>query len=114
MTQSIYGLKQSPRKWNAELHAVLISLGLIQSKHDPTLYYRLQDEKLVGAITVHVGNIAVVGESACVTSFIINISSRFNISSDEYLHHFLSLDIQRNIGTQDIYLSQQHYIQDVP
>lgn len=108
MTQSIYGLKQSPRKWNAELHAVLISLGLIQSKHDPTLYYRLQDEKLVGAITVHVGNIAVVGESACVTSFIINISS------DEYLHHFLSLDIQRNIGTQDIYLSQQHYIQDVP
>jgi hypothetical protein len=29
--QSMYGLKQSPRKWNLELHGVLVDCGLTQS-----------------------------------------------------------------------------------
>lgn len=32
ISQSLYGLKQSPRQWNKELHVALIQLGLNQSK----------------------------------------------------------------------------------
>lgn len=37
VSRSIYGLKQSPRQWNIELHTALITIGLTQSRHDPTL-----------------------------------------------------------------------------
>lgn len=40
---SLYGLKQSPRLWNRQLHAAFLSLGLIQSKFDPTLYHMLKN-----------------------------------------------------------------------
>ena len=38
LKRSLYGLKQSPRQWNQKLHLALITLGLQQSKYDPTLY----------------------------------------------------------------------------
>lgn len=62
MLGSLYGLKQSPRQWNQALHNLLINLGLVQSKFDPTLYFMLRGDRLVCAIAVHVDDLAVVGE----------------------------------------------------
>lgn len=81
VSRSLYGLKQSLRQWNSELHTILISHGLSQSTHDPTLYYLHKNEKLVGLLTVHVDDIAVVGEPSFVTSTINCVSSKFKISS---------------------------------
>jgi hypothetical protein len=50
--QLIYGLKQSPREWNLELHAALLECGLTQSTFDPTLYFHLQDSDLLGTVAV--------------------------------------------------------------
>ena len=38
LTKSIYGLKQSPRYWNAALHNHLKKLGFIQTTTDPCVY----------------------------------------------------------------------------
>lgn len=60
VTCTIYCLKKSPQKWNLELDAALVSLGLQRSSYDPLLYLKLQGNCLAGAITAHVDYLEVV------------------------------------------------------
>lgn len=113
LNKAIYGLKQSPCLWNRELHSVITSFGLTQSKHDPTLCFRSSSKGLVGAITVHVNDMCIVGNDTFVEEIVGSISARFDISSNEELHHFLSISITRNLSTHTVYLSQLHYIRDL-
>lgn len=113
LQRSLYGLKQSPRQWNKELHDALISLGLSHSKYDPTLYFRTRNNQLIGAISTHVDDLSVVGEPTFVSDIISELGKRFTIGADEELHHFLSMEISRDIDNHFIFLSQSHYISDV-
>ncbi|KAI7942641.1 hypothetical protein MJO28_012668 [Puccinia striiformis f. sp. tritici] len=113
LDRSLYGLKQSPRQWNAELHQALISLGLSNSKYDPTLYYKLDNSRLIGALTTHVDDLAIVGEPSFVDSLITSLGSKFQIGADEDLHHFLSLKITRSLEDRLVFLNQSHYIDEL-
>lgn len=111
--RSLYGLKQSPREWNIELHNALLSIELRQSSFDPTLYFRLKNKRLVGAIAIHVDDLAVVGEDSFVDDVISRMGQKFTIGADEPLHHFLSLKIARDQSNNLLYLSQSHYIDKI-
>jgi hypothetical protein len=113
VTRSIYGLKQAPLQWNQELHLALLGSRLSQSKYDPTLYFKVFDGRFLGAITVHVDNLAVVGESSFVDSIISNLGAKFKIGADEDLHHFLSIKITRDLDNGLLYMSQAHYIDEM-
>jgi hypothetical protein len=112
--RSIYGLKQSPREWNLELHAALISIGLTQSHYDPTLYFLLCNRKLIGALAIHVDDlVVVVGEPDFVDSTIHLLGVKFKIGANEEFHHFLPLKIHHSEEEQLVYLSQEHYIDEM-
>jgi histone deacetylase 1/2 len=113
INRSLYGLKQAPRQWNLKLHNVLLSLGLCQSAHDPTLYFQLINNKLVGAISVHVDDLSIVGKDPWVVSTISALGEKFTIGADDELHHFLSLKITRDLDQRLVFLSQAHYIEEL-
>lgn len=113
LLRSLYGLKQSPRQWNKALHLALIRLGLTQSKYDPTLYFQVKDGQLIGALTTHVDDLAVIGTPEFTTRVTADLANCFEISSDEQLHHFLSLKIMRDVPNRLVYLSQEHYIEEL-
>jgi hypothetical protein len=83
----LYGLKQLPRQWNIELNKALCQLGLSNSKYNPTLYFKIVNNKLVGALTAHVDELAIVGEPAFVDKLIEDLSKQFKIGAYEDLHH---------------------------
>jgi hypothetical protein len=111
--QSIYGLKQAPCQWNQELHQALLNSGLTQSKYDPTPYFKVHDCKLMGAITVHVNDLAVVGEDSFVNSIISSLGEKFKIGADKDPHHFLSIKFTRDHENKFLYMSQSHYIDEM-
>ncbi|WAQ84758.1 hypothetical protein PtA15_5A331 [Puccinia triticina] len=111
--RSIYGPKQSPREWNRELHDGLVQAGLQQSKYDPTLYFTIENGALAGAVTVHVDDLAIVGEPSFVDPLIDSLGKRFKIGANEELHHFLSMKIDRDAKNCLLYISQSHYISDL-
>jgi hypothetical protein len=111
--RSIYGLKQSPREWNLELHAALLNSGLTQSTFDPTLYFQLRNQTLLSTVAVHVDDLAVAGEPHFVDDLIEKLGLRFTIGADKDLHHFLSLKINRVVEGRVVHLSQPHYIDDM-
>jgi hypothetical protein len=111
--RSLYGLKQAPWQWNLKLNQCLLKLGLRQSAHDPTLYFQLVNDQLIGAISVHVDDLSVVGEQAWVSSTIAAMGKHFTIGEDDDLHHFLSLKITCNLENRLVFLSQDHYIKEL-
>jgi transposase InsO family protein len=113
LDRSLYGLKQSPRQWNAALHKALTDLGLSNSKYDPTLYFKTQDKKLIGALTTHVDDLAIVGEPIFVSNLIKSLGEKFEIGADADLHHFLSLKITRDRPNRQVFLNQSHYIEEI-
>jgi hypothetical protein len=113
VSRSIYRLKQSPRQWNIELHKALLELGLTNSKYDPTLYFRIRDNNLVGALTIHVDDLAIVGEPSFVDDIIPALGERFTIGANEDIHHFLSMKITRNVPNRHVFMSQSHYINEL-
>jgi hypothetical protein len=113
VNRSLYGLKQSPRQWNIKLHKALLELGLSNSAYDPTLYFKIQSGKLVGALTTHVNNLAIVGEPTFVDNLISAVGKRFVIGADEDLNHFLSIKITRDIPNRHVFLNQAHYIKEI-
>jgi hypothetical protein len=113
LDRSLYGLKQSPRQWNAALHKALTDLGLSNSKYDPTLYFKIHNNSLIGALTTHVDDLAIVGESGFVSSLIKSLGEKFEIGADADLHHFLSLKITRDRSKHEVFLNQSHYIEEI-
>jgi hypothetical protein len=95
--RSLYSSKQAPRQWNLELHNALVKLGLSYSAYNPTLYFQLKDNKPIGAISIHVNDLLVVGEDSWVTSIIASLGKCFKIGADDVLNHFVSLKITRDL-----------------
>lgn len=112
LDRSLYGLKQSPRKWNTELHRALMDLGLCNSKYDPILYFQIQNNCLVGALTAH-DDLAIVCEPSFVDPLIKSLGEKFQIGADEDIHHFLSLRISHDRNSHHVFLNQSHYIEDL-
>jgi hypothetical protein len=113
VNHSLYGLKQSPRQWNIELHKALMSLGLSNSKYDPTLYFKIGNNRLVGALTTHVDDLAIVGKPGFVDPLIASLKTKFKVGADEELHHFLSIKITRDIPNSLLFMNQSHYIDKI-
>lgn len=113
VSNSLYGLKQSPRLWNRELHAAFLSLGLLQSRFYPTLYFMTRNNWLVCAIATHVDDLAVTGEKAVIGRVMDGLGSKFKIGAREELHHFLSLKITQDRHNQFVFVDQQHYIDNL-
>lgn len=106
---SLYGLRQEPREWNIMLTEKLVDNGLEQSKHDPVLFIKREDEKVRGVVLAHVDNLYVTVESSFVATQSKNLQSTFKMSKSGPLNTYLSLKVELD-PTGRVYISQLLYI----
>ena len=110
LQKSLYGLRQSPRAWNATLHAWMISYGLRQSEIDSCLYYipnRLWiafwvDDFLVMAVDAVVKN-----------AFKDAISARFDMKDLGAAKTFLGMEVVRDRGARKLTVTAINYTNDI-
>jgi hypothetical protein len=62
LKRTLYGLKQSPREWNAVIHRFLISQQFTQLKSDPCLYKRGCDDDVI-YVAVYVDDVITAGKN---------------------------------------------------
>ena len=62
LRRSIYGLKQSPRCWNAILNGKLERMGFSQTKEDPCIHLAQHGEPFI--IGVYVDDILLAGKKS--------------------------------------------------
>lgn len=109
--KSLYGLKQSPRCWNQRFKDFLVSLGLVESKADPCLFFRENcDDKLIVVLYVDDGLIS-ASKKEDIEVFLRKIQDEFKITT-EPVGYFLNINI---ICQEDgsIEINQESYAKDI-
>ncbi|GJT50638.1 ribonuclease H-like domain-containing protein [Tanacetum coccineum] len=111
LKKSLYGLKQTPRQWNANLTSALIENGFNQSKSYYSLYTKF-DKGIFVALYVYVDDIIITGNSIYeIEKFKTFLKSKFMIKDFGKLKYFLGIEV---IDTdKGICFNQRKYVLDL-
>jgi hypothetical protein len=78
--KALYGLRQSPRQWNARLDAYLLALGLVQSHADPSLYILIEGDLLL-LLIIYVDDLLITGSHSTKIQWLAQeLNSEFQMS----------------------------------
>jgi Reverse transcriptase (RNA-dependent DNA polymerase) len=110
--KSLYGLKQSARKWNEAIHNCLTNLNFVQSKHD-NCFYVCRSQQDTCYLIIHVDDILLAAKDInTIESLTSQISKSFGLKSLGKAKQFLGINInRRNDGFFEI--NQTHYINKI-
>ncbi|GJT38378.1 putative RNA-directed DNA polymerase [Tanacetum coccineum] len=107
LVKSLYGLKQTPRKWNEKLVGVLKEHGFVQSVNDHSLFTMSRDNKFI-ALLVYVDDIVITGNCVDeIDQFKTYLKSKFNIKDLGSLKYFLGIEVIKT--GKDLCLTQRKY-----
>ena len=110
LKKSIYGLKQSPRCWNAVLDQHLKSNNLKQSSADPCIYTSTEGETVI--VAVYVDDILITTEKEKTMRKINKlISERFEVKDLGILNSFLGVQVK--MTSEGIWIGQSGYTKRV-
>ncbi|GKF06781.1 ribonuclease H-like domain-containing protein, partial [Tanacetum coccineum] len=106
LNKYVYGLKQTPRQWNAKLTSSLIENGFIQSESD---YITKTSGNLFIALLVYVDDIIITGNSLPeIEKFKQFLKTEFMIKDLEKLKYFLAIEVLETSNV--ICLSQKEIV----
>jgi hypothetical protein len=110
--RALYGLKQSPRQWNTELHNWLVQCGYRSIPQDPCIYVKNTSADRVIILFLYVDDTG-VAYSKCDEGIWLTdkaaIVSRFPITDLGDCHWLLGMEIIRDRSKRRLTLSQQAY-----
>jgi len=113
LNHSIYGLKQSPRRWNHALDSQLREMGFAQTACDPCLYISKGAEEMF-IVAAYVDDIILGGKNlARVNAVKEKLSGSFEMKDLASLHHFLGVKIIQHKPTKTIWIGQSLYIHKI-
>ena len=109
LVKTLYGLKQSPREWNAVMHTFLVSQGFSQSQADPCLYVRGKDDSLL-LVATYVDDIITAGKSEIeIEKFRSKLRNEYSIENGGILAWYLGIRFSTN-ASGDYFLDQNLYV----
>ena len=79
----VYGLNDAARAWFIRLSKFLTSQGLSSTLHEPALFRRFVDSKLVGIVLVYVDDLLISGNVSFITEIVSKFKSEFLVGSHE-------------------------------
>ncbi|WRX23100.1 Reverse transcriptase [Theobroma cacao] len=94
--KSLYGLKQSLRKWNAKVTNVLLEFDFSQSKADYSLFTKLETNGDFVAFLVYVDDIIIASSSTQLSNKVKKFwNAQFKLKDLGQLKYFLGLEVAR-------------------
>lgn len=113
LKKSIYGLKQSSRKWYQRLDATLLKMGFVKSAADKNLYILKHGESYL-LLLVYVDDVLLASNS---TELLDKVKGQFNnkfdMSDMGQPAYMLGVQIWRERGKGSISINQGKYISDI-
>jgi hypothetical protein len=113
LKRSLYGLKQSPRCWNAVLHSYLERDGFEQCPQDHGIYKWI-DQDYVIMLAVYVDDMIIAGNNKeSMEKFKERMKAKFKMSDIGDLCYFLGIEVKRDRNKRTLHLSQTKYIKEI-
>jgi len=111
LRKSLYGLKQSPRNWNALLHVSLTDMHFTRSKLDHCVYMGVVDGHEM-LIAVFVDDILIASSSSSAVATVVQaFEQKFPIKYMGLAEEFLGIRICQKPG--EISMDQAHYVTEL-
>jgi hypothetical protein len=112
LRRPLYGLKQSPRQWHSKLKGVLLELGFQPVHGDPSLFLYKGEGSLW--ILVYVDDLLLLSNStAQLDRFKAAILKHFPMKDLGEVSTYLGIQVTRDLGKQEIYLSQEKFVHEI-
>jgi hypothetical protein len=113
LNKTLYGLKQSGRRWYQKLVEIMTKLGFKRSDVDQAVFYRRHGTVLI-IVLVHVDDCTIVGnKQQLISAFKAQIAKHVEITDLGELHWILGIEVRRIREERKIMLSQQSYIDSI-
>ena len=95
LRRTLYGLKQSPRKWNEKLNKHLLKMGFKRSINDPGLYWIADDNRGICFVLVYVDDTLIFTPKGSITMSIVkkDLLKEFEMKDMGELKSFLSIEV---------------------
>ncbi|KAF8650939.1 hypothetical protein AX14_008525 [Amanita brunnescens Koide BX004] len=114
LKKTLYGLKQSGRRWYQHLCKIMSSIGFSQCDVDMAVFYRHGDEGALAIVLVHVDDCTIAATSTRLISEIkAGVAKQVKITNLGELHWLLGVEIHRDRSHRTLTLSQRSYITSI-
>jgi transposase InsO family protein len=115
LVKTLYGLKQSGRRWYQKLTSIFDTLGFKQCQVDQAVFFK--SDKKAGDITVvavHVDDCTIAASSArLVDALKDGMRQHVEVTDLGELHWMLGIEVQRDRKAGTVHLSQRAYIDSI-
>lgn len=112
LKKALYGLKQAPRAWYSRIERFFTVTGLEKCPHEPTLFFKADDEGNLLIVSLYVDDMIVTGSNSdMVEDFKASMKTEFDMSDLGEMRYFLGVEIiQDETG---IYMCQRKYAREI-
>ncbi|CAA7269926.1 unnamed protein product [Cyclocybe aegerita] len=113
LLKTLYGLKQSGRRWYQRLVEIMVLLGFEQCAVDQAVFFKRRGEALV-IMLVHVDDCTIVATALpLIKAFKAEVAKHVEITDLGELHWILGIEVRRDHERHIIFLSQRSYIDSI-
>ena len=114
LLKTLYGLKQSGRRWYQRLVEILVEfLGFLHCEVDQAVFYKHVGTSLI-IMLVHVDDCTIVATALpLINDFKVNLVNHVEITDLSELHWLLGIEIRRECEHHLIFLSQCSYLDSI-
>ena len=113
LKKSLYGLKQASRVWNRKLDQVLKSMELKQSKTDPCIYFKTNENERI-YIAIYVDDILILtSNNTSKIKIKESLKSHFKMKDLGEASYILGMKITRDRKNGKLWIDQQRYVNEV-
>ena len=114
LKKTLYGLKQSGRRWYQRLCEIMSSIGFSRCDVDMAVFYRHGDKGELAIVLVHVDDCTIAATSTrLISEFKTGVAKQVEISDLGELHWLLGVEIHRDRAHHTLALSQRSYIASI-
>ena len=115
LVKTLYGLKQSGRRWYQKLTSIFSSLGFNRCAVDQAVFFKSnQKAKELTVIAVHVDDCTIAAtNSRLVDALKAGMRQHVEVTDLGELHWMLGIEIHRNRDAGTVHLSQRAYIKSI-
>ncbi|CAM9857435.1 unnamed protein product, partial [Chrysoparadoxa australica] len=112
--KALYGLIQSPSKWQYHLASVMKRLGLVRCEAEPCLYIcdNYQGHGRLSVVIYVDDGLVSCRENEAINIFMKELGKHLTIKDLGEAKHFLGLRITRDLKKGTIKIDQGHYVKD--
>jgi hypothetical protein len=111
--RSLYGLRQSPRRWNDHIHAFLVSMGFTRLESDYGVYVKWTGDDLE-IVTVYVDDLLVAAKRLETIQKIKSaLMTQYEMTDFGEAKSILGISLHRDLTAGTLILEQSSYIDSV-